>query len=198
MAISVVLLKRISYDIIRQTQMDACIFDNDASACYDRMIPSIAMIKSRRTGMSRPVTLVMLTLFEQMKYFVRTAYGVSTVAFTNLIDWIVGVMQGGGHSCCLWALTSSVMFDLMDNTPGATFHSPHPYRQCNRTGESFVDDATLWLLKLGLCLTLAITLMQTTAQRWERLLFATSGALTPRNVSGMASNGLSPRQANPR
>jgi hypothetical protein len=35
MAISAVLLKRLSYDIIRQTRMDACIFDNDASACYD-------------------------------------------------------------------------------------------------------------------------------------------------------------------
>ena len=47
MAISAVLLKRLSYDIIRQARMDACIFDNDASACYDRMIPSIAMLKSR-------------------------------------------------------------------------------------------------------------------------------------------------------
>jgi hypothetical protein len=46
MAISAVLLKRISYDIIRQARMDACMFDNDASACYDRMIPSISMIQS--------------------------------------------------------------------------------------------------------------------------------------------------------
>jgi hypothetical protein len=53
MAISAVLLKWLSYDIIRQSQMDACMFDNDASACYDHMIPSISMIqKRRRAGMS--------------------------------------------------------------------------------------------------------------------------------------------------
>jgi hypothetical protein len=34
MSISAVLLKRLSYDIIRQARMDACVFDNDASACY--------------------------------------------------------------------------------------------------------------------------------------------------------------------
>jgi hypothetical protein len=71
------------------------------------------------------------------------------------------------------------MFDQMEKTPGATFHSPHPFRQSSRTGESFVDDATLWLLKLGLCLTTAIALMQISTQRWERLLFATGGALNP-------------------
>ena len=43
--ISMALLKRVSYDIIRQTQMDACMFDNDATACYDRIIPSMAMLK---------------------------------------------------------------------------------------------------------------------------------------------------------
>jgi hypothetical protein len=46
MAISAILLKRLSYDIICQTQMDACVIDNDAAACSDRVIPSIAMIKS--------------------------------------------------------------------------------------------------------------------------------------------------------
>jgi hypothetical protein len=45
MAISAVLLKRLSYDIVRQARMDACMFDNDATACYDRMIPSLVMLK---------------------------------------------------------------------------------------------------------------------------------------------------------
>ena len=130
MAISAVLLKHISCNILRQTRMDACIFDNDASACYDRMIPSIAMIKSRQAGMSRNVAKVMLTLLLRMEYHFRMAYGITTKAFSNLIKWLLGVMQGGGHSCALWALTSSVMFDQMEDTPGAEFHSAHPQRMC--------------------------------------------------------------------
>jgi hypothetical protein len=112
-----------------------------------------------------------------MKYYVRTAYGISTTAFSNTIDWILGVMQGAGHSCTLWALTSSVMFEKMEETHGARFHSPRPQRTHRRTGEAFVDDTTLWLLKLGLLLSAAVTLMQQTAQRWERLLHTTGGAL---------------------
>jgi hypothetical protein len=177
MAISAVLLKRLSYDIIRQTRMDACVVDNDAAACYDRVIPSIAMIKSRRAGVPRKATHVFLTLLLCIEYYVRTAYGVSSRAYSNLVDMILGIMQGAGHSGALWAITSSIMFEQMDSTPGAIFHSPSPHRTVRRTGEAFVDDTTLWLLRLGLLLTAATVLMQTTAQRWERLLYATGGAL---------------------
>jgi hypothetical protein len=152
-------------------------FDNDASACYDRMIPSITMIKIRHAGLPPAAAHLLLTLLFRMEYYVRTAYGVSSTAFSNFTDWILGVMQGSGHACCLWVLTSSVMLDQMDKTPGATFHSPHPHRSTQCTGEAFVDDTSLWLLRLGLPLLAAITLMQITAQRWERLLFATGGAL---------------------
>jgi hypothetical protein len=69
------------------------------------------------------------------------------------------------------------MFEQMDSTPGAIFHSPSPHRTVRHTGEAFVDDTTLWLLRLGLLLTAATVLMQTTAQRWERLLYAMGGAL---------------------
>jgi hypothetical protein len=164
MAISAVLLKRLSYDIIRQARMDACMFDNDASACYDRMIPSISMIQSRRAGVSRPVAQVILTLLQRMKYHARTAYGISSTAFSNLTDWVLGIMQGAGHSCTLWALNSSIMLEQMENTPGATFHSPRPATSTRRTGEAFVDDTSLWILRLGLLLTAAISLMQRTAQ----------------------------------
>jgi hypothetical protein len=69
------------------------------------------------------------------------------------------------------------MFDQMESTPGAIFHSPHPSRHIRQTGEAFVDDTSLWLLQLGMLLTTAAALMQISAQRWERLLFATGGAL---------------------
>ena len=43
--------------------------------------------------------------------------------------------------------------------------------------EAFVDDSSLWLLKLGLALATVIELMQTAVQKWERLLYATGSAL---------------------
>lgn len=112
MSISTVLLKQLSYNIIQQTQTDACMFDNNARACYDRMIPSIAMItKCQHAGLPKPAAKVVLELFHLMKYHVCTAYVVSSSAFSNKIDWILGILQGSGHSCPFWGLTSSVMLD---------------------------------------------------------------------------------------
>jgi hypothetical protein len=103
----------------------------------------------------------------RMEYYIRTAYGVSSRTYSNLVDMILGIMQGAGHSGALWAITSSIMFKQMDSTPGAMIHCPSPHCTIHRTGEAFVDDTTLWLLQLGLMLTAATVLMQTTAQQWE-------------------------------
>jgi hypothetical protein len=67
---------------------------------------------------------VVLTILQCMQYFVRTAYGISSEAFSNLINHILGVIQGSGHAGAGWALTSSVMLDEMEMTTGAMFHSP--------------------------------------------------------------------------
>ena len=97
----------------------------------------------------------------------------------------MGLIQGTGHAGPGWALTSSIMLDKMETTPGATFHSPRPHNECQHTGEAFVDDSSLWLLKMGMALTNIIGYMASTAQKWERLLYATGGVLNHANVFGM-------------
>jgi hypothetical protein len=178
MSISAVLLKRISYDQIRQNRMDAIVFDNDARACYDRMIPSQSAIISRQADMTREAAQTFLKILFHMEYYVRTAYGVASEGYSNLIKWLLGIMQGAGHSGGLWALTSSIMLDQMETADGAVFHSPYPSNaSCCRNGEAFVDDTTLWALQRGILFARLIAMMRKTAQRWERLLYATGGAL---------------------
>jgi hypothetical protein len=178
MSISAVLLKRLSYDITRQTRMDAIMFDNDATACYDRIIPSQAAMLGRRAGVPRNAAITFLQVLLLMEYFVRTAYGVASNGYSNATNWLLGVMQGAGHSGAFWALESSVMLTQMESADGATFHSPYLNSPCcQRNGEAFVDDASLWTLRLGLLFHQLVQLMRHTAQRWERLLFVTGGAL---------------------
>ena len=157
--------------------MNACMFDNDATACYDRIIPSMAMIKCQRAGLNRNAANVVLQFLQKTHYHVRTAYGISTKTFSNFIDYILGLMQGTGVARPGWAVTSSIMLDQMETTHGAHFHSPREEQKNIRTGEAFVDDSSLWLLKLGLSLCTIIQLMQLGAQKWEHLLYATGGAL---------------------
>ena len=87
----------------------------------------------------------MIRLLLKMEYHVRTAYGVASVAFSNMNTLLLGVMQGAGHSRTLWALTSSIILDNMDETQGAEFHSLYHNRPgCQHThppaDEAFVDD----------------------------------------------------------
>jgi hypothetical protein len=104
-----------------------------------------------------------------MEYYVRTAYGVASVAFSNLNKLLLGIVMqgaGGGHSGTLWALTSSIILDIMDEMQGVDFHSPYPSRAgCQRIGEAFVDDTTLWAVRMGLMFMMLTTLMQQSAQR---------------------------------
>ena len=90
---------------------------------------------------------------------------------------VLGLIQGTGHARLGWALTSSIMFDQMEPTHGAHFHSPQPAQTCHCTGKAFVDDSSRWLLKLGLALNTIIRYMQASDQKWERLLYATGGTL---------------------
>jgi hypothetical protein len=101
----------------------------------------------RRAGMPRAAAVTFMQVLLLMEYFVRTAYGVASSGYSNATNWLLGVMQGAGHSGALWALESSVMLDQMESADGATFHSPYPDRpSCKRHGEAFVDDASLWAL----------------------------------------------------
>ena len=57
-----------------------------------------------------------------------TAYGISIEAFSNFINYILGLIQGTGHAELGWALTSSVILDQMETMHGAHFHSPREER----------------------------------------------------------------------
>jgi hypothetical protein len=83
MCIRAVLLKHLSYDHIRQTRMDAIMFDNDSHACYDRIIVSLAAIMSRRAGMPRDAAHVLIRLLLKMENHIQTAYSNSRLQHNN-------------------------------------------------------------------------------------------------------------------
>jgi hypothetical protein len=118
--------------------------------------------------MPRAAAQTFLRVLLNMEYYVRTAYGVSSEGYSNLIKWLLGVMQGAGHSGGLWALTSSIMLDLMNSAAGATFHSPYPSQiSCQHHGEAFVDNTTLWTAQRNTAYLALVEMMSMTAQRWE-------------------------------
>jgi hypothetical protein len=52
-------------------------FNNDATGCFDQIMVSLAMIAAFRLGMPRPVAWMHSSALLHMKYFVKTAHGIS-------------------------------------------------------------------------------------------------------------------------
>jgi hypothetical protein len=126
MAISSVLLKQTSYDIIHLMRLTAIIFDNNAKVAYDHMIPSQCMILAARAGVSPSAIQMKLTVLKRMKYFVKTAYRALQDYFQNtFLRGIYGMLQGSSEVCPIWSLSSLVQFDVLDeHIPMAVFPSP--------------------------------------------------------------------------
>ena len=51
--LSALLLKVLSYDYIRLRRITAVIFNNDAKACYDRIVPSLGLMATERFGIPK-------------------------------------------------------------------------------------------------------------------------------------------------
>ena len=75
-ALGCVLLKRLSYDTALLLVALLCVFDNDATACFDRMIPSQCMTLGRRIGVQEGPVRLHLKISKRMKYHIKTAYGI--------------------------------------------------------------------------------------------------------------------------
>ena len=67
---SALLLKTISYDYLCYTRHNAIIFDNDAKACFDRIIPSLGLMATEQLGMPQSATKSMLATIKGMCFFI--------------------------------------------------------------------------------------------------------------------------------
>ena len=144
---SALLLKTISYDYLRYTRHNAIMFDNDAKACFDRIIPSFGLMATERLGMPQSATKSMLATIKGMRFVIRTAHGISSSFYTStVVALILGVLQGSGAAPCIWLSLSCILLQALHSyTTGFQASCPHNNRTSQRPGEAFVDDTDLWL-----------------------------------------------------
>ncbi len=144
---SALLLKALSYDFLCLTCSPAIVFNNDAKACYDRVVPSLGLMATERLGMHATAATSMLATIFSMQYFIRTIYGLSPEFFNSIFYLLIlGVLQGSGAAPCIWFCVSCVLFHaLQQYTTGFNASCPCQLRHSNQLGEAFVDDTDLWL-----------------------------------------------------
>jgi hypothetical protein len=158
----------------------------DATSCYDRIIPNLAMIVSRKYGVPRLTTRsnAKTSNLKQAEHQICTDLGVSSTSYTHSDNYpIMATGQGSGNSPMIWCFLSCVLFTCYDDLAYAATncHPDHNHpMELGRVG--FVDDSngqTNEFMKNESKLTLPTIFhkMHHNAQTWADMLGASGGAL---------------------
>ena len=90
-----IMLTQLTSDLCR----DLLRFDNDASACYDRIIVALGMLAARRCGMPKNAIRLHSEALQFMRYTVKTVYGISEANYSGTIfEPLFGTGQVSGAS----------------------------------------------------------------------------------------------------
>jgi hypothetical protein len=182
-AIDVVLLKRFTYLLFDLTKTGGGTFDNDAKACYDRIIGNLLMLRSQQLGMPQEPCETQTRLFADMKYHLKTKMGISDEYHTHTEDSpIFGTGQGNKPSGAYWLIISVLIIDLLRRkSRGVEFRDPELQMHIQRFIDGFVDDTTTWCNRfMSIMANDSETIkadLKRTAQWWEELLHSTGGQL---------------------
>ena len=179
--------KRLLIDWTRTTKTSGIYIANDAKGCYDRILLLVAYLTMRRSGLTHEESSFSVSCLLDMRYRVRTAWGVSSEYYGGAL-WDMefnmaphGAGQGSGDGPSLWAGISSPLFDLMRQA-GHYFHMMSSITRADLklSGFGFVDDTdSIQLLQPEAPITSLLPQAQRHVDCWERLIRITGGALEP-------------------
>jgi hypothetical protein len=179
-----VLNKRLTYDLIRLSRRPGAVCSNDAKSCYDRVLHSIVSLAFQRMGFPEQPIDCMISCIQQMKYFIRTTFGMSTTFFSSQTTAIPlqGLLQGNGAGPTIWVIVSTPLLNMLRNADkGAHLLSSISKEAAHFVGFAFVDDTDLVTYRANDFE--IFEEMQESIDRWEEGLRITGGAIVPSKSS---------------
>ena len=143
-ALDPVYIEETMNEISRATRKAHIKFDNDATSCYDRILPQLAAIAGRKFGLAKELVTLNNETLRQARYKLRTALGISETHYSHSPTRpIYGTGQGSGNSPIIWCFLSSTLFSAHNEAAhGATFATPDGRHYVKITMTGFVDDST--------------------------------------------------------
>jgi hypothetical protein len=178
--------KVLSYEISRSTRTPLGTLDNDAKACYDRIVMLFALILCQKHGVPLSACKLSAHALLAAKYSIKTGFGVSNETYSSTSEQPThGPGQGSRQASALWMVVSCLLFSAMyEHCHGVSFCDPTTTITHRRTSDGFVDDVTHFF-NLGLRRSLNKTVqvseiirgLEKEGQTWERLLWTTGGKL---------------------
>ena len=181
-ALNPIMLTQLTTDLCRILKHDFARFDNDASACYDRIIVALAMLAARKCGMPSHAVRTHADALFLMKYAVKTIYGVSEDTYQGTVfEPLFGTGQGSGASPSAWLTLVVILLQTLDRLvpDRINFSCPRGELTHSRLSDAFVDDTYLGFTSSSKDATFdsLVGKLQQLAQTWEHLLFLSGGKL---------------------
>jgi hypothetical protein len=155
-------------------------FNNDATACFDRILVHLLNLCLRSYGMPKKLAKILGELLRVAKYAIKTGIGISEETYSHSDESpAFGSGQGSGASAQGWGKLVSVLFDIHDMYGhGSKYADPWRLYSAIIGMLGFVDDNNITNTgEEGESVNDIIIRTQHDAQLWNDLLRATGGAL---------------------
>ena len=109
------MLNQLTTDMFRILKTNYARFDDNASACFDRIIVALGMLAARQCGMPESPIKSHAKALEFMKYTVQTVYGISEENY-NVTPFapLFGTGQGSEASPVVWLLLAVILLNTLD------------------------------------------------------------------------------------
>ena len=139
---SAVLNKVCYYDITRQLHTPSAFMDDDARACYDRIVLPLSAVEGRRWGMSFSEATYTTKLIESQHFHIRTSTGVSPTFYKHSHETPTqGAGQGLGWAGPKWLNTADTCSRILNDTcTGMVYEDPYRDIKVSKVADYFVDD----------------------------------------------------------
>ena len=181
-AIDLVVYKEQKYLYSRLTRTPLLTMDNDAKACYDRIVCNLAMLISQYFGMPQNACSMQAKTLENMEFHLKTALGLSENYYKHTSTTPVhGSGQGSCASPTLWLLISTILMRCLDQgNPGMAMVQINKTEKILRSSiDGFVDDTSSFtnIPFQYSNMNEAVRNLQVATQTWSKLLEASGGKL---------------------
>ena len=175
----IALQKEMKYQYARLRKTNLATMDNDAKACYDRIIMLLATITSGHYGIPKAARDLQAKAIRQMQFRIKTALGISQDYYEDSNNEpLHGSGQGSGSSGPIWLFISSIIMDCFEDiASGMTMTNIDATTTTKQWIDGFVDDTSIFTNADSNNPTELATILQNDAIEWNKLLSATGGKL---------------------
>ena len=179
------LRKMLSLEYARVMYVTLIFFANDATTCFDPMVPDITTIIARKYGMKGNIMKCRNMVMEQLKRGVRTMHGDSTITYQrDFYDlMMMGEVQGKADAAPAWSLESHTFLRTHQYHNKGTYlpHINNSSIAIIKNNDAYVDDDDMTITEINsnfdTCAKELVPIAEHAAQDWNDIIALSGGSV---------------------